>query len=84
MRHQNRLGKNRLFSGGIDASFTVIFIDGRFRVAYGLNIFPKIRNDTLVVIHVYEDRNVYHVLEKYYIKVKKWDTLSSFFKNKNI
>jgi len=35
-------------------------------------------------MHDYEDRKVYHALEKYYIKVKKWYTLSAFFKNPNI
>ena len=29
----------------------IILIDGRFRVAYGLDIFSKIRQDTLVLIH---------------------------------
>ncbi len=35
-------------------------------------------------MHDYEDRKAYHALEKYYIKVKKWYTLSAFFKNPNI
>ena len=29
----------------------IIFIDGRFRVICGLDIFQKIRNDTLILIH---------------------------------
>ena len=62
----------------------IILIDGRFRVACGLDIFPKIRNDTLVLIHDYSHREKYHILEKYYIKVKKWDSLFAFFKNPNI
>jgi len=62
----------------------IILIDGRFRVVCGLDIFSKIRNDTLVLIHDYENRYSYHILEKYYIKVRKWDTLSAFFKNPNI
>ena len=61
----------------------IIFIDGRFRVVCGLDIFPKIRNDTLVLIHDY-DRDIYHILEKYYIKVRKWGNLCALFKNPNI
>jgi hypothetical protein len=61
----------------------IIFIDGRFRVICGLDIFQKIRNDTLILMHDY-DRNIYHILEKYYIKVGKWGNLSAFFKNPNI
>ena len=62
----------------------IILIDGRFRVACGLDIFSKIKYDTLVLIHDYIGRNSYHILEKYYIKVECWDTLCAFFKNPNI
>ena len=62
----------------------IILIDGRFRVACGLDIFSKIKYDTLVLIHDYNDRKEYHVLEKYYIKVKSWDALAAFFKNPNV
>ena len=62
----------------------IILIDGRFRIACGLDIFPKIRKDTLVLIHDYENRKFYHILEKYYVKVRKWGSLSAFFKNPNI
>lgn len=61
----------------------IIFIDGRFRVICGLDIFQKIRNDTLVLMHDY-NRKIYHILEKYYIKVGMWGSLSAFFKNPNI
>jgi hypothetical protein len=61
----------------------IIFIDGRFRVICGLDIFPKIKNDTLVLVHDY-DRNIYHILENYYIKVGNWGNLCAFFKNPNI
>lgn len=61
----------------------IIFIDGRFRVICALDIFQKIRNDTLVLIHDY-NRNIYHILENYYIKVGQWKRLSAFFKNPNI
>ena len=62
----------------------IILIDGRFRVACALDIFPKIRNDTLIFIHDYKDRKPYHILERYYIKLKVWDTLALFIKNSNI
>ena len=62
----------------------VILIDGRFRVACALDIFSKITNDTLVLIHDYTFRKNYHIIENYYIKIKSWDTLSAFFKNPNI
>ncbi len=61
----------------------IILIDGRIRVACALDIFSKIRKNTLVLIHDY-DREYYHIIENYYIKVKSWDTLSAFFKNPNI
>ena len=60
----------------------IIFIDGRFRVICGLDIFQKIRNDTLVLMHDY-NRSAYHIIEKYYIRVGKWGNLSAFFKNPN-
>ena len=62
----------------------IILIDGRFRVACGLDIFSKIKNDTLVLIHDYSDRKHYHILENYYIKMECWKILCAFFKNPNI
>ena len=58
----------------------VILIDGRFRVACALGIFTKISNNTLDLIHDYTDRPAYHIVEKYYIKVRSRHTLSTFFK----
>ena len=62
----------------------IILIDGRFRVACALDIFSKIRNDTLILIHDYKNRKQYHILEKYYIKLKVLDTLALFIKNTKI
>ena len=62
----------------------IILIDGRFRVACALDIFPKIRNDTLILFHDYKNRNSYHIIERYYIKLQVWDTLALFIKNSNI
>ena len=56
----------------------VILIDGRFRVACALDIFSKINYNTAVLIHDYEPRNPYHILEKFYIKIYSWDTLRLF------
>lgn len=61
----------------------IILIDGRFRVACGLDIFSKIRKDTLVLVHDYTNREKYHILEKYYFKLKTWDSLALFIKNPN-
>jgi len=62
----------------------IILIDGRFRVACALDIFTKIRNDTIILIHDYENRKEYHILEQFFIKIKKWDSLALFFKKPNI
>ena len=62
----------------------VILIDGRFRVACGLDIFNKIRNDTIVLIHDYTSRKEYHILENYYLKLEVWDSLVAFIKRSNI
>ena len=59
----------------------VILIDGRFRVACALDIFSKIKNNTMVLVHDYENRNHYHIIEKFYIKIKSWDVLALFIKN---
>ena len=62
----------------------IIFIDGRFRVACALDIFPKIRNDTLIFIHDYKSRPGYHILERYYKKINNWDSLALFIKKTNV
>lgn len=62
----------------------IILIDGRFRVACCLDIFSKIKSDTLVLVHDYVNRKKYHIIENYYIKIKSWGTLAAFFKNPNI
>ena len=65
----------------IEYNADIILIDGRFRVACALDIFPKIRNDTIVLIHDYKPRKQYHILEKFYLKLKSYDSLSLFIKN---
>ena len=58
----------------------IILIDGRFRVACALDIFDKIRNDTIVLVHDYTIRPEYHIIEKYYLKLEVWDSLVAFIK----
>lgn len=62
----------------------IIFIDGRFRVACSLDIFSKIKNDTIVLIHDYTNRYKYHIIENYYIKIKTWDRLAAFIKRPDV
>ena len=62
----------------------IILIDGRFRVACAFDIFAKIKDDTLVLFHDYKGREVFYILENYYIKAKTWDSLAAFFKNPNV
>ena len=58
----------------------VILIDGRFKIATAMDIFDKIRNDTVVLLHEYQDRPDYFILEKYYRYIYHWDTLVAFIK----
>jgi hypothetical protein len=44
----------------------IIFIDGRFKVATAMDIFNKIKDDTVVLIHEYKSRPLYFILEEYY------------------
>ena len=62
----------------------VILIDGRFKVATAMNIFDKIRDDTIILLHEYFDRPSYFILEKYYDYVYHWGSLFCFVKKKNI
>ena len=59
-------------------------IDGRFKVATALDIFNKIKDDTIVFIHEYQHRPIYFIIEQYYDYVYHWDTLTAFIKKKNI
>ena len=61
----------------------VILIDGRFRVACALDIFEKIRNDTVVLLHECQ-RKQYSIIENYYNMIYKWRNLCLFQKKKYI
>ena len=62
----------------------VILIDGRFKVATAMDIFNKIRNDTIVLIHEYNIRPIYYIIEKYYKYIYHWLSLSVFIKRTDI
>ena len=62
----------------------VIFIDGRFKVATAMDIFNKIKDDTIVLIHEYKTRPSYFILEEYYNYLYHWNTLYALMKKKEI
>ena len=62
----------------------VILIDGRFKVATAMDIFNKIKDDTIVFLHEYQDRPVYYIIEKYYKYIYHWGSLTAFIKKKEI
>ena len=62
----------------------VILIDGRFKLATALDIFDKIKDDTVVFIHEYQHRKQYFVIEEYYQYIYHWDLLTAFVKKRNI
>lgn len=61
----------------------VILIDGRFRVACALDIFAKIRNDTVILLHEC-GRKQYDEIGNYYDKIYTWRNLCLFQKKKNV
>jgi hypothetical protein len=69
-----------------DSSYNadVILIDGRFKVATAMDIFDKIKDDTIVLIHEYQERPIYFIIENYYQYVYHWDRLTAFIKKKEI
>jgi hypothetical protein len=60
----------------------VILIDGRFKVATAMDIFDKIRDDTIVLIHEYFERPSYFILEEYYDYIYHWGRLYAFLRKK--
>ena len=62
----------------------VILIDGRFKIATAMDIFNKIRNDTIVLLHEYNLRPQYYIIEKYYKYIYHWGSLFAFIKNTEI
>lgn len=62
----------------------VILIDGRFKVATAMDIFNKIRDDTIILLHEYNRRPLYFILEKYYKYIYHWGSLFAFVKKKEV
>ena len=62
----------------------VILIDGRFKIATAMDIFNKIRNDTIILLHEYNFRPQYYIIEKYYKYIYHWGSLFAFIKNSEI
>ena len=62
----------------------VILIDGRFKIATAMDIFNKIRNDTIILIHEYNLRPQYYILENYYKYIYHWGSLFVFIKKNEI
>ena len=62
----------------------IILIDGVFRVACAFDIFPKIKKDTIILVHDYNKTDDYYIIEDYYTRVKIYDCLAIFFKKPNI
>eukprot|EP00668_Euglena_longa_P007554 GGOE01009063.1.p1 GENE.GGOE01009063.1~~GGOE01009063.1.p1 ORF type:complete len:197 (-),score=17.24 GGOE01009063.1:410-1000(-) len=63
--------------------YDVVLVDGRYRVAVALYALMYIDRNTIVLMHDF-DRNVYHVVLKYYNKVKMVDTLVALRKKPNL
>ena len=61
----------------------VFLIDGRFRVACILDIFEKIKNDTVVLLHECQ-RTQYSIVNKFYDKIYTWKNLCLLQKKKNV
>ena len=49
-----------------------------------MDIFDKIKNDTIVLLHEYQDRPMYFILENYYQYIYHWDRLTAFIKRKDV
>ena len=62
----------------------VILINGRFKIATVMDIFNKIKNDTIILLNEYYSRRQYFVIENYYEYIYHWGSLYAFVKNKNI
>ena len=61
----------------------VIFIDGRFRVSCAFDVFNKIKNDTVVLLHECQ-RKEYSVIKNYYNLLYSGGSLCVYIKKENI
>ena len=62
----------------------VILVDGRFKVATVMDLFNKIRNDTIILMHEYNKRPSYFIIEEYYRYIYHWGSLFAFVKRNEI
>ena len=76
--------KNYFQSYKVEYNADVILIDGRFKVATAMDIFNKIRNDTIILLHEYNRRPQYYVIEYYYNYIYHWGSLYAFAKKSEI
>ena len=76
--------KNYFQSYKVEYNADVILIDGRFKVATAMDMFNKIRNDTIVLLHEYNKRPQYFIIENYYQYIYHWGSLFAFIKKKDI
>jgi len=76
---------NVLSDKNVSKHIDVVLIDGRFRVACGLNTILNCSNNTIIMIHDFPSRKYYHVLLKYLDTVETAGELCVFkIKNKII
>lgn len=61
-----------------------VFIDGRFRVACVLSAILYYSGNTTILIHDYENREYYHIVEEFLSKTYTADTLAVFTIKKDI
>lgn len=64
--------------------YDTVLIDGRFRVACGLQTVLNCDDDTIIMIHDFWNRPCYHILLNYMKPIGKADTMGVFKKIKNI
>ena len=49
-----------------------------------MDIFDKINDDTIVLLHEYQERPSYYILEEYYKYIYHWGSLTAFIKKKDV
>ena len=76
--------KNYFQAYKVEYNADVILIDGRFKIATAMDVFNKIRNDTIILLHEYNFRPQYFVIENYYKYIYHWGSLYAFIKNPEI
>ena len=62
----------------------VILLNGKFKIATAMDMLEKIKDDTVLFINEYQEKQSYFILEKYYDYIYHWGTLVAFTKKKNI